>query len=387
VVFNDKPKDFGTVAEVEAWLSENFNKISNVVKSVWLINPTGKLHLRGFAATLTLEQVEVLQLSKDVAWIEEDSVVSLPTFTQNETRTQDLASDWGITRVNQRCLPLTSADFDACTGNPSDDCTGVNSVVWVADTGIRIDHDEFGGRATYDANFAAGDPSPWNGDCNGHGTHCSGSVGGKQYGVAKAVSLKSVRVLNCQGSGTTQGVIDGVNYVSNNKVDKKRNILSMSLGGGASPTLDAAVTACADNDIHAIVAAGNDNQNACNYSPARAARTITVGATTNTDARSSFSNWGTCVNVFAPGSSITSAWYTSTSAINTISGTSMATPIVAGSVAIISTNVGHGYNALNAQISSFATQGVVSNAGTGSPNFLVYDRWNDGTSLECKPSL
>jgi len=382
VVFNDSPPSYATIDEVEKWLSENFNGISQVTKSVYLINPEGTVRFRGFAADLTLEQVQVLQLSKDIAFIEEDCVVSLPPLTfENKTETKDDAVDWGIDRVDQRCLPA-NGNSNPCQG-PSNDCTGSNSVVWVVDTGVRTTHQEYAGRAKISANFAAGDPNPYNGDCNGHGTHVAGSVGGKTYGVARAASLNSVRVLNCAGSGTNQNVLDGYAYVGNNQVSGRRNILSASLGGGYSASSNQAIDAVANKGVVIVVAAGNDNANACNYSPASASLAITVGATDKTDTRSSFSNFGNCVNVFAPGSSILSSWYTSDTATNTISGTSMATPIVSGSIAVQPTSYASSYSAQNGYIMSYATRGVVKNAGTNSPNYLVYDRWNDGTSLTC----
>jgi serine protease len=330
-----------------------------------------------------MEQVEVLQLSKDIAYIEENSVVSIDPIFANDSRApqDDLAGDWGIDRVDQRCLPLNGVD-NPCLGK-SNDCTGANSVVFVVDTGVRYTHTQFGGRASLAANYATGDPNPYNGDCNGHGTHVAGSVAGSTYGVAKKAVIRSVRVLNCAGSGTTQGVIDGVNYVGNSVVNGKRNILSASVGGGSSTALNSAIGTTADKGVICVVAAGNDNANACNYSPAGAAKAITVGATDKTDTRSSFSNYGTCVNIFAPGSSITSAWFTSDTAINTISGTSMATPIVSGSMAVLSTGVGTSYTTINGYIQSYATRAVVKNAGTGSPNYMAYDRWDDGTTPTC----
>ena len=169
-------------------------------------------------------------------------------------------------------------------------------------------------------------------DCNGHGTHVAGTTGGTTYGVAKQVTLHAVRVLNCQGSGATSGVIAGVDWVTNNSPSPA--VANMSLGGGVSTSLDNAVSNSINSGVSYAVAAGNSNANACNSSPARAAAANTVGATTNTDARSSFSNFGTCLDIFAPGSSITSAWSTSNTATNTISGTSMASPHVAGAIAL-----------------------------------------------------
>jgi len=382
VIFNDHAPNMVTIEEVEGWLAENFNGISGVTKSVWNINPDGEIKFRGFHGLLTLEQVQVLQLSTAISFIEEDGEVHVsPIHESNDTKTVDDAVDWGIDRVDQRCLPLNGV-ANPCLGK-SNDCRGANTVIHVLDTGIRTTHQEFGGRAVFKFNSATGDYASYNGDCNGHGTHVAGSVGGKTYGVATSAALWAVRVLSCAGSGTNAGVVDGINWIGNNAVAGKRNILSASLGGGASTATDQAIDATANKGVTCIVAAGNDNANACSYSPARASLAITVGATDKTDTRSSFSNFGTCVNVFAPGSSITSAWYTSDTATNTISGTSMATPIVSGSVAVLPTATASSYSAINSQITSYATRGVVKNAGTGSPNYLVYDRWNDGTALTC----
>jgi subtilisin family serine protease len=197
---------------------------------------------------------------------------------------------------------------------------------YIIDTGIRVTHTQFGGRASV-AFDAVGDGR--NGiDCNGHGTHVSGTVGGSTYGVAKAVRLFAVRVLSCSGSGSTSGVIAGVNWVTSHHANPA--VANMSLGGGVSTSLDSAVSNSINSGVTYAIAAGNSNTNAANSSPARVSAAITVGSSTSSDARSSFSNFGSVVDIFAPGSSITSAWSTSDTATNTISGTSMATPHVAG---------------------------------------------------------
>jgi subtilisin family serine protease len=208
-------------------------------------------------------------------------------------------------------------------------------------------------------------------DCNGHGTHVSGTVGGSTYGVAKSVTLIAVRVLDCSGSGTNSGVIAGMDWVTSNRVLPA--VANMSLGGGFSQAVNDAVTRLTNSGVSLAVAAGNENQDACNTSPASAASAITVGATTNTDARASFSNWGTCLDVFAPGNNITSAWYSSTTATNTISGTSMASPHVAGVAALyLQGNPSASAATVASAITSTATTGVVTSAGTGSPNRLLY---------------
>lgn len=309
--------------------------------------------LQGFAAELPERAVEALQRNPHVAYIEVDSVVSIDA-------TQSPAT-WGIDRIDQRKLPLSNSYTYNYTGS------GVRA--YIIDTGIRITHNEFGGRASIGTD-TVGDGQNGN-DCNGHGTHVAGTVGGATYGVAKGVSLVAVRVLNCSGSGTTSGVIAGVDWVTANAV--KPAVANMSLGGSASTSLDNAVKNSIASGVTYAIAAGNSNRDACKYSPARVAEAITVGATTNTDARASYSNYGSCLDLFAPGSSITSAWYTSNTATNTISGTSMATPHVAG----VATLYLQAYPSATPQqvrdaIVNNATSGVVSNPGRNSPNKLLY---------------
>jgi subtilisin family serine protease len=269
---------------------------------------------------------------------------------------------WGLDRLDQRARPLsTTYTYES---------TGAGVTAYIIDTGIRFAHTEFGGRATsgYDAvDGGAAD------DCNGHGTHVAGTVGGTTYGVAKAVSLVGVRVLNCAGSGTTSGVIAGINWVTTNHLAGTPAVANMSLGGGASASLDTAVNASIADGVVYGVAAGNETANACNGSPSRVPSAITVGATTSSDARASFSNYGTCVDLFAPGQGITSAWSTSNTATNTISGTSMATPHVVGAAArFLQGSRGSTPQQVRDALVADATANVVTNPGTGSPNRLLY---------------
>jgi aqualysin 1 len=313
--------------------------------------------LVGFAAQLPDEAVEALRRNPNIDYIEVDQVVSIDATQTNPT--------WGLDRIDQRDRPLNQRYYYSRTGN------GVR--VYIIDTGIRYTHNEFGGRA-YAGYDAIGDGRNGN-DCNGHGTHVAGTVGGAVYGVAKSVRLHSVRVLNCSGSGTNSGVIAGVNWVTNNRI--RPAVANMSLGGGASSALDNAVTNSINSGVTYVVAAGNSNANACNYSPARVSSAITVGSTTSSDSRSSFSNFGSCVNIFAPGSSITSAWHTSNTATNTISGTSMASPHVAGVAALyLQGNTGAAPSTVRSAIYNNATTGRLSGIGSGSPNRLLFQWYN-----------
>ena len=309
--------------------------------------------LTGFAGNLPEQALNGLSHNPNIEFIEADQVITIDA-------TQSPAT-WGLDRIDQRALPLNN------TYNYN--FTGAGVTAYIIDTGIRITHNEFGGRASSGYDFVDNDTNA--DDCNGHGTHVAGTVGGSTYGVAKGVSLKAVRVLNCAGSGTTSGVIAGINWVTSQHTTGKA-VANMSLGGGVSTALDNAVrNSIADGVVYSI-AAGNSNANACNFSPARTAEAITVGATTSTDARASYSNKGKCLDLFAPGSSITSAWITSNTATNTISGTSMAAPHVAGVAALYL----QGHNATPLQVRNAivgaATPNVVKNRGTNSPNLLLY---------------
>lgn len=315
--------------------------------------------LNGFSAEMTEKEAELLSKDPSVAYVEEDSVMSIDA-------TQSPAT-WGLDRIDQRNLPLSNSYTYDFTG------AGVNT--YTIDTGVRFSHNEFTGR-TGSSFDAIGDGQNGN-DCNGHGTHVAGTIAGTTYGVAKGATVHRVRVLNCQGSGSNSGVIAGVDWVTANHV--KPAVANMSLGGGASSALDTAVTNSINAGVTYAVAAGNSNANACNYSPARVAAAVTVGSTTSSDARSSFSNFGTCLDLFAPGSSITSAWHTSNTATNTISGTSMASPHVAGVAALYLHQNGHqSPSTVRNAIVNNATSGVVTSAGTGSPNLLLYSLFGGG---------
>ena len=308
--------------------------------------------LNGFSAKLDSKALAAVKQDAAVAFVEQDRVIRLSATQANAT--------WGLDRLDQRDLPLSTTYSYASTG------AGVKA--YIIDTGIRLTHTDFGGRATSGYDAIDGGSAD---DCNGHGTHVAGTVGGTRYGVAKRVNLVGVRVLNCSGSGTNAGVIAGVNWVTQNA--RRPAVANMSLGGGASTALDNAVANSIASGVTYALAAGNSRANACNTSPARVASAITVGATTSSDARASYSNYGTCLDIFAPGSSITSAWYTGSTATNTISGTSMASPHVAGAAALV---LGASPSSTPAQVRNTlvgsATPNVVTSAGTGSPNRLLY---------------
>ncbi|MFD9846594.1 S8 family peptidase [Streptomyces parvus] len=319
------------------------------------IERTYRSALNGYAVEATAAEAKKFAADPAVA-----SVSQNRTFTVSATQTNP--PSWGLDRIDQRSLPL-----DQRYTYP--DKAGEGVTAYVIDTGVRISHSDFGGRAFngYDAidndNVAQ--------DGHGHGTHVAGTVAGTAHGVAKKAKIVGVRVLNNQGSGTTAQVVAGIDWVTANAV--KPAVANMSLGGGADAVLDAAVQRSIDSGITYAVAAGNESTNASTKSPARVADAITVGSTTNTDARSSFSNYGAVVDIFAPGSSITSTWSTSDTATNTISGTSMASPHVAGAAAIyLADNPGSTPAQVSAGLVAAATTGVVGNPGSGSPNRLLH---------------
>ena len=315
--------------------------------------------LNGFAGPMSDLARNGLLRDARVLRVEQDGTMEAFTTQSN--------APWGLDRIDQRNLPLSTTFTYNNTGS------GVTA--YIIDTGIRTSHNEFGGRAS--SGYDAVDGSLPADDCHGHGTHVAGTVGGSTYGVAKGVTLVAVRVLNCSGSGTTSGVIAGINFVTANHPAK--SVANMSLGGGASASLDQAVNNSIAAGVTYAVAAGNGNiagkaQDACRYSPARVAAAITVGATDRSDNKTSWSNYGACLDIFAPGSSIISAWIGSNTATNTISGTSMATPHVAGVAALYLSSLGSGGSATPTQVRNAlvgaATAGVVNNSKTANPLLL-----------------
>jgi len=310
--------------------------------------------LKGFAATLSDAAVRSLRSNPDVAYIEQDQEVSI-----NDVQDQ---ATWGLDRIDQADLPLdTQYHYNS---------KGEGVYAFIMDTGIRATHREFGGRVI--AGYSNVADNRGTDDCSGHGTHVAGTVGGVTYGVAKRVTLVPVRILNCAGSGTVAGIIAGIDWVIG-QTAMRPAVANMSLGGGHSAAMNKAVANAVAARVTVVAAAGNENRDACTASPASEPAAITVGATTNADARSAFSNWGPCVDLFAPGSDITAAWIGNDNAINTISGTSMAAPLVTGVVALVSSTYTFASPlAITNFILANATVNRVKSAGTGSPNLLLY---------------
>jgi subtilisin family serine protease len=305
--------------------------------------------INGFAAALNAGQLNALQHNPNVETIEQDQVAEASATQSSAT--------WGIDRIDQRNRPLS--------GTYTYTTTASSVYAYIIDTGIYASHSNFGGRASnvYDAFGGSGN------DCNGHGTHVAGTVGSATYGVAKGVRLRGVRVLDCNGSGSFSGIIAGIDWVRVNRVNPA--VANLSLGGGYSSTLNNAVTNLANSGVFVAVAAGNENQDACNVSPASASAVTTVASSTSSDAKSSFSNWGGCVDVYAPGSSITSTW--NNGGTNTISGTSMASPHVAGVGALYKATYGNAsQSTIDSWIKNNATAGVITGNPTGTPNRLLY---------------
>ncbi|MEV8378312.1 S8 family serine peptidase [Kribbella sp. NPDC056861] len=318
--------------------------------------------LRGFSASLT--EAEALKLAADpeVKYVEQDGIAKATDRQANPT--------WGLDRIDQLKLPLDQGYTYATKA------AGVTA--YVVDTGIYKTHSDFGGRATDGYDFIDNDAVA--NDCNGHGTHVAGTIGSTTYGVAKGVSLVGVRVLNCQGQGEWSQVIGGIDWVAQNA--KKPAVANMSLGGEANTSVDDAVKRAVAAGVTFSLAAGNDNgANACNTTPARVPEAITVGSTDNQDNRSSFSNIGSCLDLFAPGSNVTSTW--NNGGTNSISGTSMATPHVTGAAALyLAGNPTAAPSAVASALTSNASTGQVKNPGTGSPNKLLYTGFIGGGTPE-----
>ncbi|KAF9496181.1 peptidase 1 [Pleurotus eryngii] len=318
--------------------------------------------LNGFAGKFSEKALNALRASPDVESVSEDGIMH--TFVTQAN------APWGLSRLTSSAR-LTNTNVAALTFSYTYDASAGSGVdVFVVDTGIFTSHSQFGGRARWGATFG-----PYaDADGNGHGTHCAGTIGGSQFGVAKSVNLVAVKVLSDAGSGTVADIVSGLNFVlSSARSSGRPTIVSMSLGGGASTALDNAVASLTSGGVHVVVAAGNSNTDAGTTSPARAPSAITVGASTITDARASFSNFGSVVDVFAPGQDVISSWIGSTTATNRISGTSMATPHVAGLAAyLIGLNGNSSPAALSTTIKSLSLKSVLSGIPSGTLNDLAH---------------
>ncbi|MFQ5616535.1 MAG: S8 family peptidase [Anaerolineales bacterium] len=322
----------------------------------------GQVHLEyydaltGFAASMSDKALSEIRRHPAVKYVERDQTVQITTDQLNPP-------SWGLDRIDQPDLPLDNIytyNFDG---------TGVT--LYSIDTGVYIGHNDFGGRASYGWDFIDNDPTA--DDCHGHGTHTSGTMAGTIYGVAKNANIVAVRVLNCSGSGSYSQVIGGVNWVTSDHTTGLA-VANMSLGGSPSTAMEDAVYASIKDHVIYTISAGNSNADACNASPARVRKAITVGATTSSDARASYSNWGTCVDLFAPGSAIVSAYIGSPDASTTMSGTSMSAPHVAGVAALYLEQYPSGYNTFGQTIEAIILNSAVdkvSNPGAGSPNRLL----------------
>ncbi|MFI1188793.1 S8 family peptidase [Streptomyces californicus] len=312
--------------------------------------------LHGFSATLSKKAAERLAVDPSVAYVEQDRTISI-------AGTQSPTPSWGLDRIDQKALPLNDSYTYADNG------AGVKA--YIVDTGINFTHQDFGGRAISGVNILAqGTPAT---DCHGHGTHVAGTVGGSSHGVAKGVTLVGVRVMNCTGAGAYGDVIAGVDWVTADHAAGAPAVANVSLGGPFSQALNDAITGAINDGVVFSVAAVNDRSDACAYSPASTPDAITVGATTRTDARAAYSNYGPCVDVFAPGSDITSPWIGSNTATNTISGTSMATPHVTGAAALVLVaNPGFTPRQVRDKLAvNSAVYNKVTDPGAGSPNRLL----------------
>lgn len=318
--------------------------------------------INGFAGNLDKRALDILGNSPLVEFIEKDQIMHTMAIQTN--------APWGLSRLSSDKSLAGGSDSSLSYTYKYDDSAGNGVDIYVVDTGIFTEHTQFGGRASWGKTFG-GYPDK---DDNGHGTHCAGTAAGTQFGVAKKANLIAVKVLSGQGSGSTSDIVDGLNYVRQQAQQSGRpSVVSMSLGGGVSAALDDAVNSLANFGVHVVVAAGNDNADASQSSPARAANAITVGASNITDGRALFSNFGSPVAVFAPGQNVISAWNTNPSATNQISGTSMATPHISGLVAYLLALEGRIIPAqMKARIQELALPRALSNIPPGTKNLLAH---------------
>lgn len=313
--------------------------------------------LKGFAIYLPdvagTAFVEAMKKNPKVVSVENDTIMKIDATTQSNP-------DWGLDRIDQKNLPLDSAYSYSQTGS--------GTTAYIVDTGILSTHQQFSGRVL--SGYTAISDGNGTSDCHGHGTHVAGTVGGSTYGVAKNVSLVPIRILGCDGSGASSNVIAGLDWILKN--GKKPAVVNMSLGGEANASLDSAVENLFNNGYVMVVAAGNSNTDACSSSPARVSKAITVAATDSTDTRASYSNYGSCVDIFASGSQINSSWIGSNTATKVLNGTSMATPHVVGVVAeMLQSTPTATPQTISTNLLNQASNNVVKNP-SGSPNRLLY---------------
>jgi subtilisin family serine protease len=317
--------------------------------------------LSGYSARVPRTRLDELRSAPAVAYVERDRRV--------EAFTTQTDPPWGLDRIDQRSRPLNNRFTYSNTGQ------GVEA--YIIDTGIRFSHGQFGGRAVNGHDAVDGGPAQ---DCHGHGTHVAGTVGGSTYGVAKQVTLVAVRVLDCDGSGPTSGVIEGVDWVTGDHVPGQPAVANVSLGGPRSSALDTAVRSSIADGVGYAVAAGNGNifgraGNACNFSPSRVGGAMTISATNRKDRKISWANYGRCVDWFGPGAGITSAWFGSDSDTETISGTSMATPHTTGVAALyLEDHPGASPRSVRTALFQKTTKNIVGSSRTAN-NHLLFTDW------------
>jgi cerevisin len=332
-----------------------------------LIHVYEMAQLNGYAGKFTPDMIDTIRTLPHVDFVEMDQEVYALDTQKN--------APWGLARISHR----DALTFRTYNRYPHDPNGGKNVTVYVVDTGINVNHVDFGGRARWGATIPSNDQDV---DGNGHGTHCAGTIAGSRYGVAKQANVVAVKVLRSNGSGTMSDVVRGVEWALNDHKQRSKratakSAANMSLGGGFSRALNMAVDAAVEGGVHFAVAAGNDDADACDYSPASAELVVTVGASSLEDERAYFSNKGKCVDVFAPGKDITSTWIGSNTATNTISGTSMASPHVAGLLAYMLSLWPSGAPStkeLKDKLLAAASKNKLNNVPKDTPNLLI---WND----------
>jgi subtilisin family serine protease len=356
VVLKDSVRDPGAVAR------EHARRDAAQVRFVY------SNAVNGYAAQIPAGRVDSVRADSRVAYVERDGEAHAVATQADAT--------WGLDRIDQPALPL-SGTFTYTNDGADYNAAGDDVKAYIIDTGIRYDHVDFGGRATFGADTVTSGGSGT--DCNGHGTHVAGTTGGATYGVAKGVTLVSVRVLGCGGAGSWSGVIAGIDWVTGDHQAGQPAVANMSLGGGGNSAVDTAVRNSIADGVSYAVAAGNGNflgipQDACRYSPARVTEAMTISATNQSDRRAFWANYGGCVDWFAPGVGITSDWASGATATNTISGTSMATPHTTGVAALyLESNPTASPADVAAALDAKTTKGIVSSSRTAKSNLLFTD--------------